>query len=220
MKTNREVFTETLQKATTEEFVRLTTGCGKCGRCSNHFWDGSVTPCHQNINNSNCNEGYAEWLESYVGEDLQEKYNKKYWYFRDHTSAQLSRQIVDILYSTGTVDSPAEADEKQCSCCTHKKSCTKTFCYMYYQHLHNLRDKYIEDKAKEKIKGVHGEENQKRELEYYKEDIGRSLRTEDFIVEVLIPQIKDERARGKAELLVEFKKQYSAKLDAQEEKKE
>lgn len=75
--TNRELFMEKLQDADMKEFVELITCYGKCTRCSNNYWDGNYTGCHENKNESSCEEGIAEFMEARPGENLQVKYNKK-----------------------------------------------------------------------------------------------------------------------------------------------
>lgn len=207
--TNRDVFMEKLTKASTNEFIRLIT-CGKCTRCSNNFWDGNQTPCHKNINDSDCDDGFAEWLEASPGDNLQEKYGKKYWYFTDHTSAQLNRMIMDLLYLSGVVVHPAKDGEKQCTeRCLNHDNCSSTSCYMLWQHIMNLCEKHVEELAWDKVRkqfprsGKNLEEH-RDDYEYYKRDLERTMRTDVFIRDVLTPRISDERLRGKMELLLEF----------------
>ena len=48
---------EKLQDADMKKFVELITCHGKCTRCSNNYWDGNYTGCHENKNESSCEEG-------------------------------------------------------------------------------------------------------------------------------------------------------------------
>lgn len=172
---------EQLQGATTEEFIALQC-TGKCGRCSNYYWDGSVSKCHEGINESNCEKGYAEWLESYPGEDLQRKYNKQYWCVKNHTHAYFMREIMDHLYFSGILISPLET-ETRCGHCHGRKSCAGTECFMYYQHLLNEYKVHNEKLSEEK----HAE-----------------ISLTQYISDALVPQIADAETRGRIKQILEL----------------
>ena len=77
--TNRELFMEKLQDADMKKFVELITCHGKCTRCSNNYWDGNYTGCHENKNESSCEEGIAEFMEARPGENsgLHERHKRR-----------------------------------------------------------------------------------------------------------------------------------------------
>lgn len=193
MKTNREVFMEKLQESSIEDFIHLTTGGGKCLRCSNYFWDGNYTGCHKNINDSSCEAGIAEYLESEVGTNLQVKYNKKYGAFRSYSPAMVGKMLAEVLFQAGVVaklEPPCEW-------------CKKTDCVPCDRHWCNILDMsrayaleltrpYTED-------DFSSEASKARDLykRYYNNDM-------IFISEILIPRIKEDELRVQAELLVKI----------------
>ena len=95
--TNRELFMEKLQDADMKEFVELITCYGKCTRCSNNYWDGNYTGCHENKNESSCEEGIAEFMEARPGENLQVKYGKKYSAFCSYRPISYRRPGQKVL---------------------------------------------------------------------------------------------------------------------------
>lgn len=68
---------EYIKSLSGEEFLKVVSGVGRCKRCSNSYWDGNQELCHRNINDSSCELGLKEYLESDIGENLQIKYKKK-----------------------------------------------------------------------------------------------------------------------------------------------
>ncbi len=68
---------EYIKSLSGEEFLKVVSGVGKCKRCSNSYWDGNQELCHKNINDSSCELGLKEYLESDISENLQTKYKKK-----------------------------------------------------------------------------------------------------------------------------------------------
>lgn len=199
VKTNREVLLEQLQTAvTTEEFIALQRN-GKCDRCSNYFWDGPQAKCHKNINESNCELGYKEWLESYPGENLQEKYHKKYWYFKNNCIAQNVKDLMDLLYASKTITVPTDT-EAVCKMCGNQKSCTSTWCYMYYQHLLNLYNAYIREQAKKEDADKDGNDIKHK---VYKPQQSITMKT--FISTVLLPNIQDTVVKEKITRLLNTK---------------
>lgn len=214
MMTNKELFLIRLQNSSTEEFVRLTSLWGKCSRCSNYFWDGNQTHCHKNINESSCEKGYAEWLDARPDEDLQKKYNKRYFYFRDRVSAFLGKGIMDILYTYNAVTPPADYGEKKCldGCFGGEKGCGNASCYMYWQHILNLYESYIEEQAKARLRSGGIAANQTA-LEHTTKSMSLNFKLNNFILEILIPQIQDTEMREKAKQILKFKEQYDAEFD-------
>ena len=117
-------------------FLALVTGQGKCGRCDNSYWDGTKASCHQNINESSCEEGQREYFESCPEENLQKKYGKKYFEHTDWEQAEVEKALVELLYDEQAL--LAYTKQLACSVCKnrgmrcHKKEST---CIWPYQNL-------------------------------------------------------------------------------------
>lgn len=178
MKTNKDLLSEKLQTAATvDDFIKQSTnGSNQCARCSNNYWDGSQNSCHKNTNDSSCEQGYKEWLESYPGENLQVKYHKKYGCVKDPINAYFEKEITLLLYQSKAITLPT-----RCENCYEKSKCHLTDCTMYYQHILNLHQEYTRNSHK--IKNV-----------------------DSFIEQVLIPKIQDPVKRGHAERLIILKR--------------
>lgn len=219
VKTNRDLLMEQLQNASTEDFISL-SWYGKCSRCSNNFWDGNQDRCHVNINESSCELGYKEWLESYPEENLQEKYHKKYWCFKDCISAHLGKELVDILYISKAIAPPLEVENACKEKCCAAKSCAGTECYMYYQHILNLYNKYVKEMAEKKAEERYPYSKSKiREdcISDYIRDIKSSFRLETFLCNVLVPKIQDKLIQGKAKQILAFKKKHEGRKEKENE---
>lgn len=192
-KTNREAFMERLQKADTEEFVRLITCYGKCGRCSNDYWDGNYTGCHQNKNESSCEEGIAEFMEANVGENLQVKYGKKYSAFNSYNQASIARHLAEVLFQAGIV----EKMEPPCERCK-ASDCSR--CSRFWCNILDMSRKYarkLVEPYKENDFSVEALEAGDLEKRYYGNDM-------IFIQEILIPRIQEPELAAQAKLLVEL----------------
>lgn len=198
-KTNREAFMEKLQKADTKKFVELITCYGKCTRCANNYWDGNYTGCHQNKNESSCEEGIAQFMEAHIGENLQVTYGKKYSAFRSYSQASLGRHLASILFQAGVV----EKLEQPCGIC-HKddcSGCSRFWCNildMSRQYAMSLIEPYKKDDYSMKA-------NEARKLHdrYYGNDMV-------FIHEILIPRMQETELAAQAKLLVELIEEQSA----------
>ena len=90
---------EYIKSLSGEEFLKVVSGVGKCKRCSNSYWDGNQELCHKNINDSSCELGLKEYLESDISENLQTKYKKK--------------RFTDIKYEDWIKEDICEAAELQ-----------------------------------------------------------------------------------------------------------
>lgn len=192
MKTNREAFMEELQNADTNRLVELTTGYGRCHRCSNYFWDGNQGECHKNINESSCEKGMAEWFDANVGENLQIKYKKKSWKFHNYTQASYARMLADLLYSCGLV----EKTDNKCNYCRKKECVMSTICSSSWINIRNMASNYAKSLTKDL---------DPRYEEYTINNIRRKYEDEFvFIEEVLLPKIEDLEVRGQAKMLVKL----------------
>lgn len=190
-KTNREVFMEKLQDSNIETFVYMITSGGKCTRCSNHYWDGNVSKCHQNINNSSCDKGIAEYMEARSGENAQVKYNKKYSTFCSYSHAMLGKELATVLYQAGVVDKL----EPPCEWCgPDKDECIN--CDRFWCNILDMSRIYARELAAS-FDEFHQYEAHEAERKFY----GNTM---IFISEVLIPKIKESELRAQAELLVKL----------------
>lgn len=194
METNREKFIEKLKTADTESFINLITGCGKCARCSNSFWDGNCTGCHKNINNSSCEEGMAQYMESRVGENLQVKYHKKYGAFRSYSHAALGRQLADILFQAGVVDKL----EPPCTSWCTADDCSG--CNRFWCNILDMSRKYADDLI-EPYNDDDNSDEAVRARDLYKKYHGNDMA---FISEILVPRIKEVELRAQADLMVQL----------------
>lgn len=191
-KTNREVFMERLQKADTEDFVNF-IAYGKCMRCSNNYWDGNYTGCHQDKNESSCKKGIVEFMDAHVGENIQVKYGKKYSAFNSYNQASLARHLATVLFQAGVV----EKMESSCSIC---KAADCPGCDRFWCNILDMSRKYAHDLVKSyKENDFSMEAIEARELEkrYYGNDIV-------FIREILIPRIQEPELETQAKLLAEL----------------
>lgn len=191
--TNKEVFIKNLNEANMSHFVDLIIGCGKCNRCSNFFWDGNYTGCHKNMNDSSCEEGIAQYMESRVGENLQVKYHKKYGTFRSYTHAMLGKQLAEILYQAGVVDL-IEPPCEWCKSDTPDKRCAD--CDRFWCNILDMSRRYAVELAKSFDK-FHQYEAHEVERKYY----GNAM---VFISEILISRISEDELKVQAELLVKL----------------
>lgn len=197
IKTNREIFMEKLEAADMSRFINMITGCGKCTRCSNSYWDGNASRCHKDANNSSCEEGISQYMESRVGEDLQLKYCKKYLIFRSHHHAMLGKYLATILFQEGIVDK----SEPICEAC-EINNCSK--CENFWRNIINMSDDYkkmlikpyVKDYTVASIESIKDIEVKKMYERYSNKNI--------FILEILIPRIQDYELRIKAKLLMEL----------------
>lgn len=74
------------------EFSRI-LNYGKCRRCSNYYREKNRPDyCHSTINESDCETGIKEWLESEPEHNLQAKYNKQYNHFASTKDGVLYHQ--------------------------------------------------------------------------------------------------------------------------------
>lgn len=186
MKTNREIFMNELNNSNMDNFIDLINSCGKCNRCSNNYWDGNVNSCHKNINNSSCEDGQREYFESYPEENLQNKYNKKYWHCKGYSNAQSLNNLTEILYSCGVIEWKGVDN---CKYCHNKgKECysVSSKCFWLFQYLLNLHSDYVKDKIKKL--------NDFDKL-IYKEN----MTFEKWLTDIVIPSISDKLIRDKAE---------------------
>lgn len=197
--TNRELFMEKLQDADMKKFVELITCHGKCTRCSNNYWDGNYTGCHENKNESSCEEGIAEFMEARPGENLQVKYSKKYSAFCSYTQASLAKHLAVILFQTGVV----EKLEPPCEIC-RKTDCYE--CSRFWCNILDMSRKYarkLVEPYKENDFSVEALEARDLEKRYYGNDM-------IFIQEILIPRIQEPELAAQAKLLVELVTEHAA----------
>lgn len=191
MKTNREIFMDRLNKSNMDDFVKLVNAYEKCSRCSNNYWDGINRPCHRNINESSCEDGQKEYFESYPDEDLQKKYNKKYWYCKGYEQARLLKELTQVIYSCGVVEWNGI---DKCEICHNKgeKCYTTNFkCSLPFQYLIDLHSNYI----KVKIKDLN---------DIDKMLLKRKMTFDVWLKDTLIPSISDKEFRDKAKHLYEL----------------
>lgn len=190
MKTNREIFIDSLSKMSDSEFAKYTTGAAKCLRCANYYWDGNLPGCHENINNSSCGQGMIEWLSSYPDECLSVKYHKKYSAFKSHAQACLFKKLIMLLYTAGLIN-------KTEPCCGRCTDCSiEKVCYAQYANIRTMAEEYSKENRKnldskfERV-GIHGiGKNHKNILMY--------------ISEILVPKIPEPERREQAESLIEM----------------
>lgn len=139
MKTNRDLFIEKLSKSDTTQIARIINGEGKCTRCSNHYWDWNQNKCHKNINDSNCEQGQAEYLDSYPGENLQKKYHKKYFNCKNSQHAELLQKIEGILFASGVMVAEKEKlEEEDLFCRFCMKQCPTADCEKMAQIINTI----------------------------------------------------------------------------------
>lgn len=174
MKTNQELFLEELTNASPRKFVDLIS-TGKCSRCSNHYWDMAQAKCHSGINDSTCEEGQAEYLESRPDEDLQAKYHKKYWSCKDREDARNKLELVRLLCKTGLI-----GDEEICTRCSNREGvpCRHTDCDRKVEKLQKLYKDHIKQTT-----------NQMEHLEA--NQVCREFTLARYLWDVLIPDITD-----------------------------
>lgn len=191
METNREIFMNKLNDSNMENFINLINSCGKCNRCSNYYWDGNVNYCHKNTNNSSCENGQREYFESYPEENLQKKYNKKYWYCKGYDNAQSLNKLTEILYSSGVINWKGVDScrycynkEKECYLVSYK-------CFWPFQYLLDLHSDYVKEKI-EKLSDF--------DKIVYKEE----MTFEKWLADIVIPSISDKSIRDQAEYFLDL----------------
>lgn len=117
MKTNREMFLESLASLLDKELIA--TLRDKCSRCSNHYYDWSQDCCHEGINDSSCERGQAEWLKAEAGADVQTLYGKKYWSCSGAEEAEILRELANRLFELKIFT----ADANICAYCSKSRNC-------------------------------------------------------------------------------------------------
>lgn len=174
---NEKLFKDELNHMHIEEFARFISAPDKCLRCSNYYWDGSQSRCHKNINDSSCVEGTLEWLESDNTDDLQSKYHKKYFTFKDKQSADIGKKILHLIYSTGMIEKLYD----NCYGCT-TDNCIEADCSTCWWNLILMQNRYIRE-IQHKMDPKNTYEIQKFEEKY------RVLTT--WLQDVIVPYISD-----------------------------
>lgn len=189
MKTNQELFLEELTNASPRKFVDLISS-EKCSRCSNHYWDMAQNKCHSGINDSTCEEGQAEYLESRPDEDLQAKYHKKYWSCKDRKDAKNKLELVRLLCKTGLI-----GDADICTRCSNREGlpCRHTDCDQKVTKLQEMYKEYIKQAASQM---GHIEANQ----------VFTTFTMEKYLWNVLIPSITNPEIKEQVSICI--KKAY------------
>lgn len=211
MKTNRELFTEQLADADMSRFLDLLDGVGKCSRCSNNYWDGNQMTCHKNINDSSCKLGQSQYMKAYPTDNLQMKYHKKYYCFKDAISANIARDVMHLLYSSRTVEDPQKV-VKHCSSGCHAATCTATSCYMHWQNIMNLRDAWALETTRKEC-DIDDEAFIREEAD----KLIRETPTMKYIYDVLSETISDVEVKSRVKTLIEMYDQYLKSIDFKEE---
>lgn len=191
--TNREMFLEKLKSVDMHDFVNFIIGYGKCTRCSNYYWDGIHGECHKNLNNSTCEEGIAQFMESKVGENLQNKYHKVYSGFRSYFHAALGQQLVTILFKANIVDKT----EDICKVCK-LNDCPN--CRWFLNNIIHMSQDYMDNiikTYKENDYSIEACNARNLKEQYYKNYL-------IFVSEVLIPRIQEQELWIQAKLLTEL----------------
>lgn len=197
MITNREMFMENLANSSDEEFVDLITCKGKCTRCSNYYWDANNSGCHKNMNNSSCEKGIREFMESDIDENLQLKYAKRYIVFHNHEEATAGKMIAEILYRCGVVD---KSDECECRFCAYKDNdeCInkRICCKASWINIKIMRDAYTK--------------SLKSELPDFGHDYDKMMIDEKYrdvlvyIEDVLVPKIKSDENKNRISICINY----------------
>lgn len=126
---------EYIKSLSGEAFLKAVLGQGKCNRCSNCYWDGTQAKCHKNINESSCELGVKEYLESDITENLQRKYKKK--------------RLTNVSYEDWLKEEICE--HRNCEWCSNKPSDEKEkVCrtYVYTHEAAQLKHNPLIDKEK------------------------------------------------------------------------
>lgn len=194
MKSNRELFIEELKACTMAEFIGRINSAGRCGMCSNFYWDIEGERCHKDKNLSSCAAGQAEWMASYPHENLQIKYRKKYSCFLDYYHAHIMQKLATFLVAAGAVRPCAEP----CGMCIGSGKGPE--CYTPILLLLKARDAYAEEKTRS---------FQPAEIRRTLED---RITLEAYLAEAVIPAIEDADARSRAERLLKAAENYKALL--------
>ncbi len=180
MKTNRDLFIEKLSKSETAQIIRIMNGAGKCTRCSNHYWDWNLRKCHKNINDSDCEQGQAEYLDSYPEENLQKKYHKKYFRCKNSQHAELLQKIAGILFNSGVVvmeKKKLEEEDLFCRFCT--KQCQVADCEKMAQIINTI---------------------------YRKDEEHNHLPLQEYLKQVLIPKAPEKEQIEMEKLMAEIER--------------
>lgn len=113
--TGEEKFWEDLQKKKAIDIMQFD---GRhCKYCSNNYWDGNQARCHKNINHSSCEQGYKEYLESDISENLQKKYNKQRWTNIEY-SEWLKEPICETRNCKSCKNKPFNSNKDSCRSCS------------------------------------------------------------------------------------------------------
>lgn len=111
--TNKAAFLQQLNTTNTSDMIDMLLH-GACGRCSNFYWDWTGTKCHKNVNESSCEKGTVEYMDSEVGDNLQVKYQKKYIHCANYYQALILEQLAPLLFSSGVVNPDGKNCEYRC----------------------------------------------------------------------------------------------------------
>lgn len=87
------------------DVAKFILGDAKCCFCSNHYFDGMNKLCHQTINDSNCEKGVSQYLQSLIYSDNHPisdfMVNKKFYSFRNYFEWNLMVRFISLFIHEG-----------------------------------------------------------------------------------------------------------------------